>query len=249
MSEIGRKVISVTEETPTIKTIEFEGALDFIPGQFVMAWIPGVDEVPISLSGPNQITVKNVGTATAALHKLKKGDYVGIRGPFGNGFAIPGHKVLIVGGGVGIAPMKALAQYGEKDFVSIMGAQTKDELFFKDYFPGLHICTDDGSEGEKAFTTILTERLLQEQKFDAVAACGPEIMIKFLFQICEKHNIPVFFSMERWMKCGVGLCGHCAVDPTGWRVCKEGPVANSEVLRNSEFFNYRRDQTGDEVKL
>ncbi len=243
------KITNVIDQTPTVKTLEFDKELKFIPGQFIMVWIPGVDEIPISLSGPNQITVKNVGDASAALHKLKQGDHIGIRGPYGNGFAIPGRKILVVGGGVGIAPMKALAQYGEKDFTAIIGAQTTNELFFKDYFPDLHVCTDDGSEGEKAFVTVVTERLLQENKFDAVAACGPEIMLKFLFQICEKYDVPVFFSMERWMKCGFGICGHCAVDPTGWRACKEGPVATSEVLRNSEFFNYKRDQAGIEVKL
>lgn len=243
------KVTGITKLTPTVKTIEFEHEFDFIPGQFVMVWIPGVDEIPISLSGPNQITVKKVGEATGALHKLKKNDYIGIRGPYGNGFAIEGHRVLLVGGGVGIAPIKALAQYGEKDFTSIIGAQTSNELFFKDYFPGLHVCTDDGSEGEKAFTTIVTERLLQEKKFDAVAACGPEVMLKFLFQICEKHKVPAFFSMERIMKCGFGVCGHCAVDPTGWRVCKEGPIADRNVLLNSEFFEYKRDQAGIEVKM
>ncbi len=243
------RITDVIEQTPTVKTFEFAHELDFIPGQFVMVWVPGVDEIPVSLSGPNQITVKNVGEATAALHKLKKGNFIGIRGPYGNGFALPGYKVLIVGGGVGIAPMKALAQYGDKDFTSIIGAQTSDEIFFRNYFPGLHVCTDDGSEGEKAFTTVVADRLLGEQKFDAVAACGPEIMLKFLYQIADKHNVPMFFSMERWMKCGIGICGHCAIDPTGWRVCKDGPVADKAILENSEFFKYKRDMAGTEVKL
>ena len=243
------RITKVIEQTPTVKTFEFAHKFEFIPGQFVMVWIPGVDEIPVSLSGPNQITVKNVGEATAALHGLKEGDFIGIRGPHGNGFALPGRKVLIIGGGVGIAPMKALAQYGDKDFTAIIGAQTKDEIFFRDYFPDLHICTDDGSEGEKGFTTVVADRLLGEQKFDAVAACGPEIMLKFLYRICEKHGVPMFFSMERWMKCGIGICGHCAIDPTGWRVCKEGPVADRSVLANSEFFNYKRDMAGVEVKL
>lgn len=244
------KILDIAQQTPTVKTIEFAHSFDFVPGQFAMVWVPGVDEIPVSLSGPNQITVKNVGAASAALHALKQGDVIGVRGPYGNGFAIDGHRVLVVGGGVGIAPMKALVQYGEKDFTSIIGAQTKAELFFKDHFPALHVCTDDGSEGEKAFATIVADRLLGSQKFDAVAACGPEIMLKFLFQICEKHHVPVYFSMERWMKCGFGVCGHCAVDPTGWRACKEGPVASSTVLRgHKEFFAYKRNQSGAEVKL
>lgn len=242
------RVTSSVQLTPTVKAIEFNHSFDFVPGQFIMAWIPGVDEIPISLSGPNQITVKKVGAATQALHSLKEGDLIGVRGPYGNGFSIEGHKVLLVGGGVGIAPMKALAQFGDKEFTSVLGAQTKAELFYKDYFPGLVICTDDGSEGEKAFATAVADRVLGSQKFDAVAACGPEIMLKFLFQACEKHGVPVYFSMERWMKCGFGVCGHCATDPTGWRVCTEGPVASSSVLRSSEFFNYKRSQSGAEVK-
>ncbi|MCK4327376.1 MAG: dihydroorotate dehydrogenase electron transfer subunit [Candidatus Diapherotrites archaeon] len=243
------RLTGVRKLTPTVKAFEFAHEFDFVPGQFIMVWVPGVDEIPISLSGPNQITVKKVGEATNALHSLKKGDYIGVRGPYGNGFSIPGHRVLLVGGGVGIAPMKALAQYGEKDFTSVIGAQDKTELFFRQYFPGLHMCTDDGSAGEKAFATVVAERLLKDRKFDAVAACGPEVMLKFLFQICEKANVPAYFSMERWMKCGIGVCGHCSVDPTGWRVCKEGPVADGTVLRNSEFFQYKRDQAGREVEL
>lgn len=243
------KITSIIEETPTIKTIKFDKTFDFIPGQFIMVWIPGLDEIPISLSGPDQITVKNVGKATEALHKMNKDEYIGLRGPYGNGFSIEGKKILIIGGGVGIAPMKTLAVSKDKDITSIIGAQTKKELFFKEHFPNLHVCTDDGTEGEKALTTQVTERLLKEQKFDAVAACGPEIMLKYLFDICKRHKIATYFSMERWMKCGLGICGHCSIDPSGWRVCKEGPVANSKILDDSEFFKYRRNQSGIKKKI
>ncbi|MCD6523335.1 MAG: dihydroorotate dehydrogenase electron transfer subunit [Candidatus Diapherotrites archaeon] len=249
------KILEIKQETPTIKTFTLDTALEGTPGQFVMVWVPGVDEIPISISNfdPLQITVKEVGEATKALHKKRIGDYIGIRGPYGNGFGLVGERVLVVGGGVGIAPLRTLMKNKNKQFTVVLGAQTKSEIFFEEDFKrnaDVFVCTDDGSYGKKAFATQLAEELIQNNRYDMVVACGPEIMLKYLFGITEKHKINAQFSMERWMKCGVGLCGHCSLDPTGWRVCKEGPVFSSEQLRKvTEFFRYKRDQSGTEVEL
>jgi dihydroorotate dehydrogenase electron transfer subunit len=244
------EILEVKAETPSIKTLVFDKNFDFTPGQFVMTWIPSVDEIPLSLSGPNQVTVKDVGKASHALCNKKPGEYVGLRGPYGHGFSLPGEKILAVGGGFGTAVLKPLATIKNKEVAFVVGAKTREELLFEKQLPDCLVCTDDGSCGQKCFTTVLAEQELKQKKYDLVAACGPEAMLKALFQLCEKLDTPVEFSMERFMKCGVGICGHCAVDSTGWRVCKDGPVANTQVLRqNPEFFNYKRDQTGKKVKV
>ena len=211
-----------------------------------MLWIPRVDEIPISLVGQNQIAVKDVGDATHALHEKKVGDFIGVRGPYGNCFE-PTKNQLLVGGGVGIAPIAFL---GKQGFKAVIGARNADELFFENWFEEPVICTDDGSKGRKGFVTDATDELLGSGEFDCVIACGPEIMLKFLFQVCEKHQVPVQFSMERWMKCGIGICGHCSTLPGGWRVCKDGPVASTEVLKQSkEFFEFKRGPAGTKAKL
>jgi len=250
------KIIKVKKETPTVKTFTLDMALEGIPGQFAMVWIPRVDEIPISISSfdPLEITVKDVGEATNALHGKRKGDYIGIRGPYGNGYSLKGKKILAVGGGVGIAPLRTLMLNTNKKFTVVLGSQTKREIFFEKDFRNagaeVIICTDDGTYGKKAFATTASEELLEKRKYDLMAACGPEIMLKFLFPIAENAGIPVEFSMERWMKCGFGICGHCSLEPTGWRVCKEGPVFNTAQLKQvSEFFNFKRDAAGLEVKI
>lgn len=243
------KVIDVITETSTVKTIQFEKEFSFKPGQFVMVWIPGFDEVPMSLSGSNQITVKAVGEATRALHSFKPGDYIGLRGPYGNGFSLNGKRILAVGGGFGMASLRPLIENKRiKKF--IVGARNASELLWVDEIKNVLICTDDGSRGEKALVTELADRELEGGNYDLVISCGPEKMLKALFDVCERHGVNVEFSLERWMKCGFGVCGHCAMDPLGWRVCKDGPVANSEILRKlTEFGSYKRDKSGRVVPL
>lgn len=240
---LGTKVTDVKQETPSVKTITFDAHFNFKPGQFAMVWVPGLDEVPMSLSGANTITVKDVGETTHALHKLKPGERIGLRGPYGNWFALEAENVLAVGGGFGVAPLRSLFK-DDRIKNWIVGARKKCELMFLDECDAL-VCTDDGSQGEKAFTTELADRELKNGDYDLVVACGPEVMLKNLFKVCEKHEVPVEFSLERYMKCGFGVCGHCAMDPTGWMVCKDGPIANEKILRElTEFGSYKRDKAG-----
>jgi dihydroorotate dehydrogenase electron transfer subunit len=105
--------------------------------------------------------------------------------------------------------------------------------------------TDDGSHGFCGFATELAEKLLKENKYDLVVACGPEIMMKKLSLITEEHQIPSQFSLERYMKCALGICGQCCVDDVGWRICVEGPVFWADQLKLiSEFGEYHRDASG-----
>jgi dihydroorotate dehydrogenase electron transfer subunit len=252
------KIVKITEETSDVKTIIFGYPGDVTPGQFFMVWIPGVDEIPMSVSyiekDTKGITFKRVGDATKALFKLNEGDNIGIRGPYGNGFKIEGKKILFVGGGTGIAMIAPAAQEAAKKNIStsvILGAKTKNELFFearfKKYGLETYVSTDDGSKGFKGLATDLAKELIEKNRFDHVLTCGPEPMMKKLYEICS--GIYFQASLERYMKCGIGICGQCCVGK-GLRVCEEGPVFDGKTLKNIEDFGiYKRDAAGRKIKF
>jgi dihydroorotate dehydrogenase electron transfer subunit len=252
------RIVKITEENLNVKTILFEYLDTVKPGQFFMIWIPGIDEIPMSVSYIKKdikgITFKKVGDATKALFKLKEGDKIGVRGPFGNGFKIEGKKILLVAGGTGIAMIAPVARECIKKKIStsiILGVKNKDEIFFENRFKksniDIYITTDDGSKGFKGVATDLAKDLIQKNKFDLILTCGPELMMKKLFEICL--DIPFQASLERYMKCGIGLCGQCCVGK-GLRVCIEGPVFDNKMLKNIEDFGiFKRDSAGIKINF
>ncbi|MHA1819086.1 MAG: dihydroorotate dehydrogenase electron transfer subunit [Promethearchaeota archaeon] len=246
--------------------------VNVLPGQFLMIWVPEIDEIPISVSYINKgaelgITVKDVGEATHNLLQLKEGDYIGARGPYGTPFIFRGGYSVIIGGGIGIAPLRELirsvGKHNQDKMFVILGAKTKEELIYLDelekYLKGdvLKICTDDGTYGEKAFTTDIFNENLSELERRAggfsnisVYACGPEIMLKKLFNICEEEDINFQASLERMMRCGFGICGLCVLDPLGLKVCKDGPVFSGDILRKvTDFGNYTRAADGKRKEI
>ena len=247
----------VIKETDTVKTLIFDWPVkDEVPGQFMMLW-NFKDEKPMSMSLIDQVnnevgfTIRKVGEFTEALHQMEAGDKLGIRGPYGRGFEISGTKVLAVGGGVGMAPLAAFAEEASRKGIEvdlISAAATHDELLFMGRLKEttqLKPCTDDGTYGFCGFGTELAEEVLKNNCYDMIVTCGPEVMMKKLADIAEKNDIPAQFSLERYVKCGVGICGQCCVDDTGWRICKEGPVFwSDEVKLITEFGRYRRDAAG-----
>ncbi|NMB79931.1 MAG: dihydroorotate dehydrogenase electron transfer subunit [Methanomicrobiales archaeon] len=241
----------VKKETPLISTFFFDKKIAFQPGQFVMVWVPGVDEIPMALSSENSITVQKVGDATMALFGLKAGDKIGIRGPFGNGFT-KGEKVLAIAGGVGAAPLLPLAR-ADSVMTLLLGARTETELLFLDQLDectDVLIATDDGTQGHHGFVTSLMDDL-NLGTYDRIAVCGPEVMMRaVLAKVSEKglaHKTE--FSLHRYMKCGVGVCGSCCMDPSGLRVCRDGPVFAGDILLKSEFGHYMRDASGRKKNL
>jgi len=251
-------ILGLKNENKKVKTIKFKHPEKIVPGQFYMIWIPGVDEIPMSVSFIENkvkgITFKKVGDATNALFKLKKGDKIGIRGPYGNGFKIEGKKAIFVAGGTGIAMIAPAVVHALKNNINstvIIGAKSKEELFFEKRLKNLNIklyvCTDDGSCGEKGFTTDILEKIIKNEKNPRIYTCGPEIMMK---KIVEKFtDIPIQASLERYMKCGFGICGQCTIGE-GIRVCKEGPVFGGETLRKiDDFGKYKKDASGKKIPI
>jgi len=256
------KIQKIMKENPLVNTFGFRDKLceKAVPGQFVMIWIPSVDEVPMSLSAIeddySSFSVAKVGEATEALQKMKKGDLIGIRGPFGKGFAIVKGEVLIVGGGTGLSPLVVLAENLSRlsaNVTFLLGAKTRSELLFLDRVKRVSanviVATDDGSFGLRGVVTEPAEKMLAETRFDMVYACGPEPMMVKMLSLAEKYNMPLQVSLERLMRCAVGLCGSCVIGI--YRVCKDGPVFTDKQLRKvkEEFGRFKRDFDGRKIEV
>lgn len=258
MSE--RQVVTIDEvvqETKDVYTLRFRCDGYFLSGQFLMVWIPGVDEVPMSLSyiGDRKgITVKRVGEASRALCSLQPGDQLGVRGPLGQGFAVSETKTLCIGGGVGVATlMPAVTSFKDRRLVDMaIGAPTIEELLFEDRAKAncrkVFISTDDGTKGFHGTVVDMVAPLLETEGYQMVLGCGPEMMLQALNGLCRSAGINCQLSLERYMKCGAGLCGSCAID--GIRVCADGPVFwGNELSDLSEFGRFKRDQSGRKIDL
>jgi len=261
------KIQEAKKESPTVKTFTFNDKLcaKAEPGQFVMVWIPGVDEIPMSLStispkGLTSITVANVGEATKALHQRKRGDILGVRGPYGNGFTLTSGNVMIVGGGTGLVPLMPLTEKIVRlatKIAFLLGAKTKDELLFLDRVTRMLskvkaeiiATTEDGSYGLEGFVTDQAEQKLAKERFDMIYACGPEQMMHKMFLLAERYDTPLQASLERIMRCAIGLCGSCVIGKL--RVCKDGPVLTSEQIREvkDEFGGFKRDFQGRKIPI
>ncbi len=247
------KVKKVIQENYRIKTIEIDHDTEALPGQFLMVWIPGVGERPMSIgnNSPLTICVADVGKVSSAICKLKEGDSISYRGPFGKRFTLPGRakKILCVGGGYGVVPMyflsKVAKEVGVESFGVVGGKTEKDIIWGKQLFAvckEVFITTDDGSKGKKGTVMVEVEELIGKN-FDTVYACGPEKMMEAIAKLCKEKKIPCQLSVERYMKCGVGVCGSCGIN--GKLTCLDGPVfTGEEVLSFSEFGKQHRDASG-----
>ncbi len=224
------RIASIVRETSQVKTFVLEGGIGAQPGQFVMVWLPGLNEKPFSLvnDDPLTLTVARLGPFSSRLHELEEGDRVWIRGPLGRGFDIRGERILLAGGGYGVAPLAFLARRATEvsHKVAVIGAASKGDLFFQDRFAKsgceVVLVTEDCSAGMGGLCTDAAEALLSEREFDALYACGPEAMLDQLENICRQRGISGQLSKEAYMRCGIGVCGSCQRD--GLLVCKDGPV-------------------------
>ena len=254
------KIEKIIDETPTVRTLLFSDEIlsKTLPGQFAMVWIPKINELPMSVmisteKGKAAFTVRKHGYASTELYSMKVGDQIGVRGPYGNSFTLKQGRLLLVGGGTGLVPLIRLLTFLKKsdDVTLIIGAKTKDEVFFEGLANKLleqnkHrviVVTDDGTYGQKGLVTDVMEQFLKESTFDAVYTCGPEKMMHKVVQLAEAKKIYAEASIERMMKCGIGMCGSCCFGDV--LACKDGTVFNSQILlTNKDFGHAHRNKAG-----
>ncbi|MCL1978685.1 MAG: dihydroorotate dehydrogenase electron transfer subunit [Methanomassiliicoccaceae archaeon] len=248
------RIVGILDNAHDTKTFEFQWDEKASPGQFIMVWVPGMEEIPMSLSKTDRIksiTVKKIGKDTQKLHELSLGDPIRIRGPYGKGFDLRKSKnMLLVGGGVGTAAIIPAVKETGAD--TIIAARTDRDIIMDEvagrYAKNLWIATDDGSRGFHGNAVQLMREKASENKYEMVLACGPEIMQYHLYNACVELGMDCQLSLERHMKCGAGVCGCCVMDDL--RVCKDGPVLTKEQISKIKDFGVsKRDECGRIVKL
>jgi NAD(P)H-flavin reductase len=256
-----RRLRRETEDTFTLELqpANGNGGLAFAPGQFNMLYLFGVGEVPISISGdpakPDAIlhTTRAVGTVTRAMGQVKAGDVLGVRGPFGSRWPVEeaeGSDVVIVAGGIGLAPLRpALYQilsrrekYGR--VVLIYGARTPADILYRKELEQwrarfdleVYATVDRAQSGWRGNVGVVTA-LIPRAPFDPLTTlamvCGPEIMMRFAVAELQKRGVSpdaIYLSMERNMKCAIGFCGHCQYGPAF--ICKDGPVFRYDRVKD-----------------
>ncbi len=249
------KIEKITKETEDSATFKINYPCDNYPGQFLEISILGHGECPISICSNSdsfvELCIRDVGTVTKAISELKKGDKIGVRGPFGKGYPMAEFEkknIIVIGGGTGVAPLRGVIKYIEnnrKNFGNVslfFGFRNPEEILFnyeidrwkKDY--DFNITVDKAESKWKGNTGVITsiiDRSNIDKENSIAILCGPPIMIKFVVESLYKKGFKdhqIWVSLERRMKCGVGRCGHCQV--SGKYVCKDGPVFNYAEAKN-----------------
>ena len=252
----------LTEKEKCFKILLPDGKpLNHKPGQFVEVSIFGFGEAPISicsspLQGPEfELTIRNAGRLTDKIHRMKSGEKIGIRGPFGNGFNVDnflGKDLLYIAGGIGLAPLKSLIDTSierREEFgriIILYGSKSPEEMMFLDDLKKWenrddieYFCTVDQADekwkGNSGVITTLIPQLDLDLRNTMVSIVGPPIMYKFVLMALKGKRIPhenIYMSLERRMKCGVGKCGHCQINHS--YVCQDGPVYHYPTILQLE---------------
>ncbi|MBC7190362.1 FAD/NAD(P)-binding protein [Candidatus Aerophobetes bacterium] len=255
------KKLTENEKMFEIAFVNGRKSLGHLPGQFVMVSVFGVGEAPISISssptrGDNfELVVRKVGNVTGALHSLKEGELIGIRGPYGTHFPLEeaeGKDILFVAGGIGLVPLRSFIQYVfdnryryGKVFI-LYGCKTMQERLFLDELamwekePGVELIQTldrpcEGWSGHVGVVTTCFPKIDIRPENTICVIVGPPVMYKFCIIEAKSKGIPddsIYLSLERRMKCGVGKCGHCQINNV--YVCQKGPVFRYSEIRNLE---------------
>ncbi len=261
---IESEILEVIDESPTIKTLVLEPKEDigFAAGQFMEVTVYGLGEAPFTPSSSPSVkdsldfTIMNVGKVTDAIHRMHKGDRVGVRGPMGKGYPLDawkGKEICIVGGGVGLAPLRSLfLALVERldDFKRILfcyGARTPQDIIYKKLIQDewqkidpkkieFRLTVDEGDaswKGNVGVVTTVVKDLRLDMSNSVGVVCGPPIMMKFgTFALVEAGypDNAIYLSMEKNMSCGVGKCGHCMLGQ--YMVCQDGPVLTYDLIKD-----------------
>jgi NAD(P)H-flavin reductase len=258
-------ITDVVEESPIIRTVRLkpERPLPFRTGQFIELSLPGVGEAPFTPSSSHfvtdfmDVTIMRAGFVSEQIHKAKKGDRAGLRGPYGSWYPLEefaGKDLLILGGGCGLAPLRSLFltlldeidRY--KSITFFAGAKSPKECIYKDSFPQwrkhpkvkLVRAVDSVPAGESwdeevGLVSVLLKKLDVDPATTPAVVCGPPAMMKFGTRDLLKLGFPedrIYLSMEKKMYCGFGQCRHCVMG--GYYVCKDGPVFTYAQIKNEE---------------
>ena len=245
------QIVAVRNENRRTRTLFLDRPLDAKPGQFIMLWLPGIGEKPFSIAGndPLTLTIVDVGDFSHAISNLQPGSQIWVRGPLGQGYKPSGSRLLLIGGGYGAAPLSYLAKTAVSAGYQVdvcLGARQSSDIILGDEFRKIgaevFIATDDGSLGHKGLVTQIAESGIQTHRPDGIYACGPLKMLEAVEVLGNRYQIPCQLSWEAFMRCGIGLCGHCelvlnetdqsgpgksAHHRPGWLVCLDGPVSQS----------------------
>lgn len=256
------KILESFHETSDTKTFIIENPTGKIPipGQFYMLSVFGYGEFPVSFGYADEkeilITVKAVGSATKALYELSPGSIIGIRGPYGNGFPIEelrGKNIVLIGGGIGIPPLRSVIEYilqnREKfGYVQLLyGARSPKDIVYKEKLINewpkkidIRLTVDIGDENWKGHVGVVTTLFDQIIYLDSLfLIVGPEVMMKYSVLELKKreiHDSQIYLSLERRMKCGIGVCGHCNLGR--YYVCKDGPVFRYDTISSEKELFY-----------
>ncbi len=253
------EIESVTEECDLITTYKVAADEEYKPGQFFQVSILGVGEAPISVSssptekGAIELTVRRTGKVTSAIHNLSKGDVIGLRGPYGNSFPLEdaaGRDLVLVAGGIGLAPLRSVVRYVVDNrekygrVCLLYGAKRQSEIVFMNELEkwrnsndiDVRLTIDKAESGWTGHVGVVTT-LLYELEFNfkgcIAFVCGPPVMIKYAVQGLSQLGVgdrDIYATLERYMKCGVGKCGHCYMENK--YVCIDGPVFSYREIKD-----------------
>ncbi len=241
------KIKKVISEGSDVKTFIIDKAMSYSPGQFVEASVLNFGEAPFGISNYSsrhiELTVRNVGNLTNAMHGLKAGDIIGIRGPYGHGYPLEymqGNNIILIAGGTGIVPLRSVIEYIQQhraDFGQVrmfFGFRNPSGIIYraqieqwkKEFEVNIIVDQADSSwSGDVGNTSALIGKAAPSNKGSIGVLCGPPVMIKFAIETLKKlgwNDDQIYVSMERLMQCGIGKCGHCMVG--GKYICRDGPV-------------------------
>jgi len=249
MLPVKSRIVDLWDETNDIKSFLLEDTIGKVPlpGQFYEISIKNMGEVPISVASWKDgllFSIKKAGKITEHMHEMKKNDEISIRGPYGKGFPITDKFKVLIAGGIGLPPARSVIEHSlclnDRNLQLLYGARTPSDLVYKNLLNlwkdefDVTVTVDTADEKWRGNVGVVTTIFKDIKKKDAFFyIIGPTIMMKFAVLELKKMGIKeenIFLSMERRMKCGIGICGHCNIGR--YYVCKDGPVFNYTMIKD-----------------